>query len=43
MAWQAAVIIIIYAVFFDKTVDLSTTKKLSIIFEYGGYRIRKKF
>ena len=35
MAWQATVIITIYAVFSDKTADLSVTKIFSIIFEYG--------
>ena len=36
MAWQATVIIIMCAVFFDKTADLSATKNIFKSFEYGG-------
>ena len=35
MAWQATVIIIIYAVFFDETADLSTTKNVFNYFWIG--------
>ena len=40
MAWQATIVIIIYAVFFEKTADISATKMFSIIFEYDGYFVQ---
>ena len=39
MAWQATVIIL-YAVIFDKTADLSATKIFLIIFECGCYFVQ---